>query len=148
MLIIASMSLARFTYADSYRYVERVIDGDTIILDGGEKVRLIGIDTPETVHPNKPKQCYGKKASDYLKKRLESKSVRLEYDVDRYDKYGRTLAYVYRGRTFVNAKMIKKGYAIAYTKYPFKYLSMFTRYEDKAKKRKRGLWRKCKIAGN
>jgi len=70
----------------------RVVDGDTIVLDGGEKVRLIGIDTPETVHPSKPVQHGGPEASRATKSLVEGREVQVEYDVQRLDKYRRTLA--------------------------------------------------------
>ena len=89
----------------------RVIDGDTIILNNGERVRLIGVDTPETKHPRKPVEYYGKEASAFTKKMIEGKEVRLEYDWQRKDKYGRTLAYVYlKNGTFLNAEIVKQGY--------------------------------------
>ncbi|NLJ41871.1 MAG: nuclease, partial [Clostridiales bacterium] len=69
--------------------VSRVIDGDTIQLDDGRKVRLIGVDTPETVHPQKEVEYYGKEASDFTKSMLEGKEVYLEYDIQPTDKYGR-----------------------------------------------------------
>src|SRR4030066_595806 len=79
-------------------YCTRVIDGDTIVVTIGgqeEKVRLIGVDTPETVHPNKPVEYFGKEASEFTRRMVEGKQVSLEYDWQRKDKYGRTLAYVY-----------------------------------------------------
>lgn len=124
-----------------YRQVVRVIDGDTIELDGGEKVRLIGVDTPETVHPNKPVEYFGKEASKFTKNMVEGKFLKLEYDWQRTDKYGRMLAYVYLlDGTFVNAEIIKQGYGFAYTKYPFKYLEKFREYERQARENHRGLW--------
>ena len=75
----------------------RVIDGDTIELDGGEKVRYIGIDTPETKHPRKPVQWMGKEATAANQVLVEGRKVQLEYDVERKDKYGRMLAYVWAG---------------------------------------------------
>ena len=78
------------------RTVERVVDGDTLVLDGGERVRLIGVDTPETVHPSKPVEAFGKEASAFTRRTAEGRSVRLEYEprTARTDRYGRTLAYV------------------------------------------------------
>lgn len=124
------------------RTVVTVIDGDTIVLDGGEKIRLIGVDTPETVHPNKPVEYFGKEASAFTRRLCEGKKVRLEYDLDRVDKYGRTLAYVYlEDGTFVNAEIIKQGYGHAYTRFPFKYMGEFRKYEREARKNRRGLWK-------
>ena len=104
------------------------------MLDGNERVRLIGVDTPETVHPNKPVERFGKEASAFTTKLVQGKRVRMEYDWQRTDKYGRTLGYVYLedGR-FVNAEIIKQGYGFAYVKYPFKYLEEFRSYEREAR---------------
>lgn len=120
----------------------RVVDGDTIVLDGKEKVRLIGVDTPETVHPSKPVEYFGKEASAFTKRVVEGKRVRLEYDWERIDKYGRTLAYVYlEDGTFVNLEIVRQGYGHAYTKYPFKYMEEFRQAERQARENNRGLWK-------
>jgi micrococcal nuclease len=127
--------------AQNIRTVTRVVDGDTIILNGNERVRLIGVDTPETVHPQKPVEYYGKEASAFTKRLCEGKSVRLEYDWQRKDRYGRTLAYVYlEDGTFLNAEIIKQGYGHAYTRFPFKHLDEFRGYEREARESGRGLW--------
>ena len=119
----------------------RVVDGDTIILSNGEKLRLIGVDTPETKRPNTPVEYYGKEASEFTKKMVEGKTVRLEYDWQQRDKYGRLLAYVYlKDGIFLNAEIIKQGYGHAYTRFPFKYLDQFREYEKDAREAKRGLW--------
>ncbi len=97
--------------AEEYYNVVRVIDGDTIELEQIGTVRLIGVDTPETVHPSKPVEYFGKEASAFLRQLVEGKPVQLEYDQERKDRYDRTLAYVYLGDlTFVNAEIIKQGY--------------------------------------
>ncbi len=91
--------------------VVRVIDGDTFEIEGGERVRLIGIDTPETVKPNAPVECYGKEASEYLRGLIEGKIVRLERDQTDRDRYARLLRYAYLGEVFVNEKTVREGYA-------------------------------------
>ena len=123
--------------------VKRVVDGDTIVLSNGERVRLIGVDTPESVHPRKPVEYFSKEASAFTKKMVEGKPVRLEYDWNRRDKYGRTLAYVYRmpDNLFLNAEIVKQGYGHAYTRFPFKYMEEFRRYESEARDMERGLWK-------
>jgi len=129
------------TYATDFRTVKRVVDGDTIVLENGERVRLIGVDTPESVHPNKPVEYFAKEASAFTKNMVEGKKVKLEYDWQRKDRYGRTLAYVYlEDGTHLNAEIIKQGYGFAYTKYPFKYLEEFRKYERKAREEEKGLW--------
>ncbi len=98
-LVIASVALLCLIFVYSSRsqafLVKRVIDGDTIQLTNGEIVRLIGVDTPETKHPQKPVEYYGKEASAFTKRMVEGKAVRLEYDQQRKGKYNRTLAYVF-----------------------------------------------------
>jgi len=119
----------------------RVVDGDTILLNNGERVRLIGVDTPETKHPKKPVEYFGKEASAFTKKMVEGEVVTLKYDWQSKDKYGRTLAYVYlKDGTFLNAEIVKQGYGHAYTRFPFKYLEQFKEYEKEARENKRGLW--------
>ena len=96
--------------------VERVVDGDTVIVRAGGsalRVRLLGIDTPETVDPDRPVGCFGPEASAYTKHVLTGRSVSLVYDRELHDRYGRLLAYVYlRDRPpFVNASLVELGYA-------------------------------------
>jgi len=121
--------------------VTRVIDGDTVVLDSIGKARLIGVDTPETVHPQKAVEEYGKEASDFTRRILEGKTVRVDFDWQKTDKYQRTLVYLYlEDSTFFNAELVKQGFAHAYTKYPFKYLDQFRDYERQARENNRGLW--------
>lgn len=122
----------------------RVVDGDTLIVQiagKSERVRLIGVDTPETVHPKKPVEYFGNESSAFTKKLVEGEMVRLEYDVQKRDRYGRLLAYVYlTDGTFLNAEIIKQGYGFAYTRFPFKYLEQFRQYEKSAREAGTGLW--------
>ena len=125
-----------------WRRVVRVVDGDTLLLDRKERVRLIGVDTPETVDPRRPVERFGKEASAFTKRMAEGEKVRLEYDQDRKDRFGRTLAYVYlEDGTFLNAEIVKQGYGHAYTRFPFKYLDEFRDYEREAREAQRGLWK-------
>jgi len=143
--IVVVLTVCSLAHAQIYT-VERVIDGDTIVVTDGdkiEKVRLIGVDTPETVHPKKPVEYFGKEASAFTKSMCEGKKVRLEYDQTKRDKYNRLLAYVYlEDGTFLNAEIVKQGYGHAYTRFPFKYLEEFREYEREAREDKRGLWGK------
>lgn len=94
--------------------MQRVVDGDTLVLADDTRVRLIGIDTPETVDPRRPVECFGHEASNRLRELLPPGTrVRLEYDIERTDRYGRTLAYVHRAGDglFVNLAMAREGYA-------------------------------------
>jgi len=135
------LALAVFSFSQAWRLCTRVVDGDTIVLDRNEKVRLIGVDTPETKDPRKPVQYYGKEAYEFTRSLVEGKKARLEYDQTRVDKYQRTLAYVYlEDGTFLNAEIIKQGYGFAYTRFPFKFLEEFRKYEKEARENERGLW--------
>lgn len=128
--------------------VARVIDGDTIEVTADGKpltVRLIGVDTPETVHPSKPIEHYGKEASVFLRNLLLGESVTLtpdQGDVLTTDKYGRTLAYVHRApdELFVNLEIVRQGYGHAYTQYPFKHMELFKAFERLARETGKGLW--------
>ena len=126
--------------------VSRVIDGDTIeilINNEKEKVRLIGVDTPESVHPTKKVECFGKEASIYLKNILEGRYIKLEYDFgqgDR-DKYKRLLRYVYLEDILINKKIIEDGFGYEYTyNIPYKFQTDFKIAENLAKSEGRGLW--------
>ncbi|MFT9486036.1 MAG: stalk domain-containing protein [Tepidibacillus sp.] len=124
--------------------VTEVVDGDTIkvIYNGKEEsVRMIGIDTPETKHPTKGVQPYGPEASAYTKERLKGKEVRLEFDVQERDMYGRLLAYVWIGNEMFNATIVKEGYAQVSTFPPnVKYVDNFVKLQAEARANKKGLW--------
>jgi micrococcal nuclease len=121
--------------------VARVIDGDTLQLSTGEEVRLIGVDTPETKHPRKPVQAFGKRASTFTTQMVKGKSVRLEFDVQRKDKYKRLLAYVYVGDLMLNAELVRQGYAQVATFPPnVKYQERFLMLQREAREAKRGMW--------
>ncbi|MDP8227855.1 MAG: thermonuclease family protein [Candidatus Electryoneaceae bacterium] len=126
--------------------VDRIVDGDTVVLliDGKKtKVRLIGVDTPETVHPRRPVEYYGPEASQFMKDLLTGRSVWLEYETKRTDRYGRTLAYLYLvpDSLFVNLEIIRLGYGRTYTKYSFRYKDRFITAERTAQDAQLGLWR-------
>jgi micrococcal nuclease len=130
--------------------VLRAIDGDTIELDGGQKVRYIGIDTPELHDPRKKVECFAKEAMEKNKELVEAKEVRLEKDISERDKYNRLLRYVYLpteaspSGEFVNALLVQEGYALASTFPPdVKYAELFKNLEKEARENKRGLWNKC-----
>ncbi|MEI6532382.1 MAG: thermonuclease family protein [Candidatus Roizmanbacteria bacterium] len=150
LLVFIFLSVPKVTAQDTYK-VLKVIDGDTIQVDiSGKKeiVRLLGIDTPETVDPRKPVQCFGKAASDKMKSFVIDKSVILVNDntQENKDKYNRLLRYVYlpdNVRTFVNGEMIKQGYAFSYKQYPTKMLEKFNGFEKYAREHGLGLWGSC-----
>ena len=146
--------------------IERVVDGDTAIIsfvfdDGSkylkERVRFLGVNTPETVHPNKPVEYYGKEASNFTKSELTDKTVWLQTDVEVKDRYGRMLAYVWTKEPskkdlddeeaireyMFNAKLLLDGYAQLMTVQPnSRYSNLFVHFQREARSEKRGLWGK------
>lgn len=158
-LLLSSFIYPQIAYAaDDYRHilVKRVVDGDTFLLGNGQRVRLIGIDTPE-LHVSKKLyrdakrtrkdinsiQAQGELSYKFAKKMAEAKFVRVEFDIERYDKYGRLLGYVFlEDGTFVNAKIIEEGYANILTIPPnVKYQKLFLELERQARNSKKGLWK-------
>ncbi len=129
--------------------VQRVVDGDTFIaLEGTHRfrVRLIGVDTPETVKPGAPIGCFGPEASAYAHMTLTGKQVRLVYDVDRYDRYRRVLAYVYLGKTFFNLELVQRGYAVVETVPPnVAHVDDFVEAQRAARASRAGLWLACAL---
>lgn len=136
--------------------VKRVVDGDTLELESGERLRLIGIDTPEMHDSNKLMRDshrtkkdiatikrMGREAYQFTRKLVEGKKVSLEFDVEKYDKYNRLLAYVFlKDGTFLNAKIIEAGYASLMTIPPnVRYAAHFLKLYQEARQEKRGLWR-------
>lgn len=141
-------SVLSATQPGLYRIVE-VYDGDTIAVDMNgkrEKVRMIGVDTPETHDPRKAVQCFGENASNYTHKLLQGKEVRLEADPTNQnrDRYDRLLRYVYLpDNTLVNAEIIRQGYGFAYTSFPFQKSDEFKELQRQAQETNAGLWGGC-----
>lgn len=129
-------------------YVTRVVDGDTVEAQIGEvteDVRLIGIDTPETVKPDSPVECFGPEASNFTHRVLEGQPVRLVFGVERRDVYGRLLAYAYIGHRFVNAELVRRGLARTLEIPPNTlHRALFRRLELRAARTGRGLWGACR----
>jgi micrococcal nuclease len=127
--------------------VARVIDGDTIevnfrgsIID----VRLIGVDTPETVHPSEPVECFGPAASRFSTRALEGERVRLEFDIEREDRFGRTWAYVRLNGRLFNERLVREGFAHVSTFPPnVRYVERFLAAQREARSHDRGLWGGC-----
>lgn len=134
--------------------VAQFYDGDTIAVTMNgkqEKVRFIGVDTPETHDPRKVVQCYGMAASEFTKQFIGLQAVRLESDPQNTnrDRYNRLLRYVYLPNgTLVNAEIIKQGYGFAYTGFPFSKMEEFKQYQTDAMNQKKGLWNSCTPAKN
>ena len=134
--------------------VKKVDDGDTLQIfryGRSEKVRFIGIDTPETVDPRKPVQCFGKEASAKTKQLLTGKTIRIEFDpvVGERDKYDRLLAYIWLGSELINLTLLREGYAHEYTyrSQAYKYQSDFKQAEAGARQSEVGLWSPQTCAG-
>ncbi|MBI2560631.1 MAG: thermonuclease family protein [Planctomycetes bacterium] len=138
-IIILSVACSRSVTSPTYK-CNGVIDGDTIVVEGVGKVRLLGVNAPEIKDTHRGVQRFGMECTMFTEQNLLGKQVRLEYDEMRMDSFGRTLAYVYVDDTLFNAELVKQGYALVYAKYPFKYLDEFRRFEMDAKKNGRGIW--------
>lgn len=129
--------------------VIRVVDGDTIVIESGEKIRYIGVDTPETVDPRRAVACFGKEASNENKKLVAGKTVTLTKDVSDKDQFGRLLRFVYLKQDdgnliFVNDYLIRNGFAKASTYPPdVKFAVQFVEAEKEARNSARGLWKMC-----
>jgi micrococcal nuclease len=127
--------------------VLRVVDGDTIEVDFDgrtEDVRYIGVDTPESVKPGSPVECFGKQASEFNRELVEDEQVTLVFDRELRDAYGRLLAYVYVGREFVNAELVRRGFARTLEIAPnTARAGALSRLERSASIAGRGLWGSC-----
>ncbi|HEX6153238.1 MAG TPA: thermonuclease family protein [Solirubrobacterales bacterium] len=133
--------------ASASAYVTRVVDGDTVEvqLHGEEEdVRYIGVDTPETVKPGAPVDCFGPQASSFNHRLVERRRVRLVFGPERRDQYGRLLAYVYLGDRFVNAELVRRGFARTLFIPPNdRFEGRLKRLEIAAARAGRGLWGAC-----
>lgn len=140
-------SIARGTapFASLEGFVVRIVDGDTIHVRVGdrlEKVRYIGVNTPELHHPRRGAEPGGREARDVNRRLVDGQRVRLELDVRSRDRYGRLLAYVWRGDLMVNEELVRRGYAQVMTVPPnVRYQDLFRRREREARESGRGLWR-------
>jgi micrococcal nuclease len=151
---VSALKLSSYKEADTRRMarakVVRHIDGDTVELrfenpPAGiaevEKIRMIGVDTPETVHPKKEVEFFGKEASEFTKSALLYKDVFAAFDWDTRDRYGRLLVYIYTAPGVChNAELVRQGFAHAYTRFPFQFLEEFRALEASAREARRGLW--------
>lgn len=122
--------------------VLRAVDGDTLLLVDGRRVRLLGIDTPETKHPDRPAQPFGSEASAFVASLVDGKSVSLEYDRERLDDYGRWLAYVFINDELLNERLILEGFSEAENAFPFRsdMKRRFEKAQEQARSASRGIW--------
>lgn len=124
--------------------VERIIDGDTIVLSNGEIIRYLDIDSPETVHPQKPLECYGLEATKRNEELVKDQKIFIDVPNISQDKYGRTLAYIYTDNYFVNGELIFGGYAYAKSfGQPGKLYQTLIQIERLSRENNQGLWGRC-----
>lgn len=147
-IILLSLTLTLFfinvLYGKEY-VVSKIIDGDTIQLETGEIVRYLGVDTPELFKKEGRAEFYAREAARYNKRLVFLKKVRLEFDVEKKDNYGRLLAYVFVKNLFVNGELVKHGYAKVMIKPSnIKYKDMLLSYQQKAMDEEKGLWQEKK----
>ncbi|MGB4966255.1 MAG: thermonuclease family protein [Microgenomates group bacterium] len=127
--------------------VTRIIDGDTFQIETKQKVRLIGIDTPELNKANaRDPECFGIQAAQQLSNLILNKKVRMEKDISETDRFGRLLRYVYLDNTFINQRLVESGYAFASTYPPdIKFKDTLSLAQKTAQENKLGLWNECKL---
>jgi len=143
-LLLAVVLLVPHVHAKE-AVVAKVIDGDTIVLETGEHVRYLGIDAPELDKQQGGPAFYAREAAKYNKQLVLLKKVRLEFDVEKKDAYGRLLAYVFVKDLFVNGELVKRGYAQAMIKPPnVKYRDLLVKYQNEAMSKEIGLWQEKK----
>lgn len=123
-------------------FVQRAVDGDTLLLGDGRRVRLIGVDTPETKREGTPVQPWGPEAHEFAAQMVEGRNVRLEFDQEREDKYGRVLAYVYVGDRMLNEELLRAGLGRVLLKFPYReeMKRRFRQAEEAAREARRGIW--------
>ena len=144
VFLLALFGLHGVVSAASFHLVRWVDDGDTIVLADGRRVRYTGINAPEVAHEDRLAERYGHEARDFNQGLVLKKKVRLEFDREKYDQYGRLLAYVFlQDNTFVNAELIKGGYAYHVFRRPnTKYDSLLLKFQREAMAKRLGMWEK------
>jgi len=129
---------------ETYVRVERVVDGDTLIIEGGIRVRLIGVDTPESAIPDTPPEPLGPEAAEFTRRFVESagRRLRLSYDREPYDRHGRRLAWAWHGETLLNEEIVRAGFSRAVTVHPYSehMKDRLRAVEREAKRGKLGIW--------
>jgi micrococcal nuclease len=142
VILLAILWSGRVSLAKEWFSVKWVDDGDTIMLTDGRHVRYIGINAPEIAHDHQKAEPFGYAAKKYNQSMLQSKKVRLEFDKEKYDRYGRSLAYIFlQNGTFVNQAMVGQGYAYVLPRKPnLKYDRVLLQAQRNAMSAKRGIW--------
>ena len=139
LILLTSQGIAS---TSSFHLVRWVDDGDTVVLSNGRRVRYIGVNAPEVTHEDRPGQRFGPEAKDFNRKLVFGKKVRLEFDREKRDQYGRVLAYLFlQDGTFVNAELVKGGQAYCLFRRPnIRYDSLFLRLQREAMAKRVGMW--------
>ncbi|HDP25828.1 MAG TPA: nuclease [Deltaproteobacteria bacterium] len=142
VLIMIFLVLGLYHWAKAVHLFEviEVYDGDTILIEDGRKVRLIGVDAPEVESPYRQEEPFGIQSKDYLRDLILHKKVSLNLGDTPLDKYGRTLAYVYLGDVLINGRIIRDGWARAYRRFEYTHKDLFIAYEKEARARSIGMW--------
>jgi len=142
LILLSVLLFGKTALEQEWNHVKRVNDGDTIVLSDGRHVRYIGINAPEIAHKNHLAEIYGYAAKKYNRSIIGSKRARLEFDKEKHDRYGRLLAYIFLSDgTFINKKMIEKGYAYVLVRKPnVKYNKMLLQTQRGAMSSKQGIW--------
>ncbi|HAR95342.1 MAG TPA: hypothetical protein DCR97_05190 [Deltaproteobacteria bacterium] len=144
LFLVFLIALPSLAYSKDY-VVRRVIDGDTVVLESGETVRYIGVDAPEMAKKKGGAEFFAREATRFNKRLVLLKKVRLEFDQEKKDAYGRLLAYVYVKGVFVNGELVRQGYARAMIKPPnTRYKDMLISYQREAMEKDAGLWQEKK----
>ncbi len=148
LAVFAAFLISSHALAEG-RFVARVLEGDVLQLSGGERVHLIGVETPETVHPEESVERYGKEAKAFTRRLAQGKEVTLGYEAGgaTKDRYGRTLAYVYLpDGLLLNLEIVRQGYGFVSARFPFSRIPEFQEAENQAREARRGLWGRKKTA--
>lgn len=140
LFFVALLSLVHWMDQRDLCGVEAVYDGDTIRLEDGRKVRLIGVDAPEVDSPYSRGEPFGRESKKHLERLISGRKVFLKGGEEPFDRYGRTLAYVYAGDVLLNGRMIRDGWAGAYLKADYEYKDLFIAYEKEARAGGLGIW--------
>ncbi|MBN1635901.1 MAG: thermonuclease family protein [Deltaproteobacteria bacterium] len=140
IIVIVVIGLFHTAGSLDLQEVVKVYDADTIEIRDGTKIRLIGVDAPEVESPYRQAESYGVESKSYLTKMLLGKKVRIVVGEQPYDKYGRTLAFIYLDDTLINGRIIKDGWARAYRYYDFPFKELFITYEKQARAKGLGMW--------
>ncbi len=140
VVIMASMILFHWIKLQNLHEVIRVYDGDTIQIDDGRKIRLIGVDAPEVESPYTREEPCGSQSRKHLEGLLAGRKVFIKEGEEPYDRFKRTLAYVYADDILVNGRMIRDGWARVYVRFDYEYKDLFKAYEREARARGIGIW--------